>query len=111
MKVTIVDFKLPPKKTRWGTVEQKLDMSYVCVDGKSAGYVPLSGEFKGIFHPLAGFPEELCEQVVKGHKDLKGWLKPQPVHSDPEEAIDESDDDDELDATPTAVAPKTGGSL
>lgn len=84
------------KRTRWGVVDVQHGLSYVKVNGSSAGYVPIDGPYKGVFHPMPGFPRELCEEVVKASGGaLRGSLKPPKRAQLPDEQDDILDGDDE----------------
>ena len=75
--------------TKWGDVEKGLGQDIVIVNGKHAGYVPTGKDdpHRDIFHPLSGFPQELCSAVVKS-AGFKSSL-PAPV---PHELQDEDDE-------------------
>jgi hypothetical protein len=69
------------QQTSYGEVEKQTGLDRVYVNGKHAGYMPTGEQdaFRGVFHPLSGFPRELCASVVDKCKSMKGHLEaPQP---------------------------------
>jgi hypothetical protein len=64
MKLLIKEHTVP-KKTQWGTVEKSLNQHIVFIENDETkqmmqcGYVGATA-----FLPLAGFPQELCEEVA-----------------------------------------------
>lgn len=80
--------------TRWGTVEIEHGLSWVLVDGKSAGYVPKDGKFAGIFHPLSGVTQPLCDAIVKNSNGkLKGTLRAPITEPRVQDILDGDDDE------------------
>ena len=82
------------EETQWGKTEKQTGLDRVYVNNKLAGYAP-NGEkdlFRGVFHPLSGFPNELCPTVVdRSAGKLSGHLKapkPQPQYTSGED-VDE----------------------
>lgn len=79
-----------PKQTPYGEVKKRYGHDRVIVNGRLAGYVPIEGEPSAdVFHPLSGFPQELCEEVAKALK-LKGSFDA-PIQHEPE-AVSEDDE-------------------
>ena len=80
LDVQIREFTIK-ENTPYGQVEKRVDMDRVFVNGLHAGYLPHKTDdpFFGVFHPLSGFPPEMCPAVVDGHERVCGHLQaPQP---------------------------------
>ena len=69
--------------------ESPSGFDYVMVDGRHAGWVPSDPDdpFHDCFHPLSGFPQSLCNDVVKnsGGRLKRSLRAPVPHASDEEE--------------------------
>ena len=73
--------------------DQRVDMDRVFVDGRLAGYVPIDGEWEGVFHPLSGFPRDKLAAVVAASDRLRIALQA-PI---PHEQLEDEEDDEPKD--------------
>ena len=73
--------------------KQRVGMDRVFVDGRLAGYVPIDGNWEGVFHPLSGFPRDKLAAVVAASDRLRSTLQA-PI---PHEQLEDEEDDEPKD--------------
>lgn len=79
-----------PKETAYGTVQQRVGLDRVYVNGRLGGYVPVAPDPNAdVFHPLSGFPQELVPEVVASNARFKRSLAAPVPHAEPEEDVDD----------------------
>lgn len=97
-QVTVeIQEKTITKQTRYGPVEKPHPMDFVLVNGIHAGYCPHDPKDSGhkVFHPLTGFPEGLCEEVVRQSSGrMTRSLRAPVLPAVQEDANDQGDEDE-----------------